>query len=322
MGKSKHDSTGSNGPRLTWAIAANGELVHISEVQRGLQCGCVCPMCHSDLVAKQGKVQEHHFAHAKGAECAHAVETALHLAAKDILAKRREIVLPAVEIHFPYSSRHIAVAPERRYLIEAIEVERKLQSIIPDVIVKIGGRRLLVEVTVTHGVGSEKLRKIRELGLSCVEIDLSDAERNLAREEIEKFVVDENSRKRWLHNVRADEEHRKLLSQATLLPSVYRGLALHVDRCPIPARTWKGKPYANVIDDCTGCEHMLTLGDVGVACDGFRTLGKPRPPETVVPRPPPQAFEHSEEEDPMRAVGRWLEAKMQGGQQRRGRVSY
>ena len=189
-------------------------------------------------------------------------------------------------------------------------MERKLQSIVPDVVVEISGRRLLVEVTVTHGVDGEKLRKIRELGLSCVEIDLSDAERSLAREELEKLVVDENSQKRWLHNVRAHEELRKLLSEATLLPSVYRGLALHVDRCPIPARTWKGKPYANVIDDCTGCEHMLTLGDIGVACDGFRALGKLRPPETVVPRPPPQAFEHPEEEDPMRAVVRWLEEQI------------
>ena len=116
MGRSKHKSIVRNGLQLTWAIGANGVLVHISEVERGLQCGCVCPMCRRDLVAKQGKVQEHHFAHDKGAECAHAVETALHLAAKDILAKRREIVLPAVEIHFPYSSRRIAIAPERRYL--------------------------------------------------------------------------------------------------------------------------------------------------------------------------------------------------------------
>ena len=195
---------------------------------------------------KTRKVQEHHFAHAKGAECAHSVETALHLAAKDILAKRREIVLPAVEIHFPYSSRHIAVAPERRYLIEAIEVERKLQSIIPDVIVKIGGRRLLVEVTVTHGVGREKLRKIRELGLSCVEIDLSDADRNLAREEIEKFVVDENSRKRL-----AAQRARRRRAQETVVPSDAPSFRISGTRAtggqmPDPGKDLEGKPYANV----------------------------------------------------------------------------
>ena len=56
---------------------------------------------------------------------------------------------------------------------------------------------------------------------------------------------------------------------------------------------------------------MLTAsGDVGVICDGFRALGRPRPPQTVVPRPPPEAFEHPEEEDPMRAVGRWIDEQI------------
>ena len=105
MRSRKHNSAERNGPQMTWAIGANGEPSHISEVERGLKCRCTCPMCRSDLVAKKGKVQEHHFAHAKGAECAHAVKTALHLAAKDILAKRREIVLPSVEIEFPHSPR-------------------------------------------------------------------------------------------------------------------------------------------------------------------------------------------------------------------------
>ena len=81
-------------------------------------------------------------------------------------------------------------------------------------------------------------------------------------------------------------------------------------------RTWKGEPYANVIDDGTGCGHMLTLEYIRVACDGFRALGKPPPPETVVPRQPAWAFDHPEEEDPMRAVGPWLKEKMQGVQSR------
>ena len=310
MPRDKPNGAGRSGFKLTWAVGANGEITHISEAENGLKCVCVCPTCDGALIAKQGKVVEHHFAHASGAECQHAVETALHLAAKEILAVRREFVLPAVEIHIPHTSRRIPIAPHRRYLIESVAVERKLGSIIPDLIVKINGRELLVEVTVTHGIDRDKLRKIRDLGVSCVEIDLSDNERGLAREELEKIVVDGIAHKRWLHNVRAEEMGRRMLSEATLLPSVHRGFAWHVDGCPIPARTWKRKPYANVIDDCTGCDHLLNASsDVGVICDGFRALGKPRPPQTAVPRPPPEAFEHPEEDDPMRAVGRWLDAQ-------------
>ena len=174
-----------------------------------------------------------------------------------------------------------------------------------NVIAQIKGRELLVE-TITHGVDDEKLKKIRELGLSCVEINLSDVQRDLSRENLEKMVVNDSSRKRWLHNVRADEVRKKMLSEATLLESVHRGFAVHADGCPIPATVWNEKPYANMIDDCTGCEHMLMLSfDVGVICDGFRTLGIP--PPARVPRPPPEAFEHPEEEDPMNAVGRCID---------------
>ena len=38
-----------------------GKLLHISEVPRGLACGCVCPACGDRLVARQGPLREHHF---------------------------------------------------------------------------------------------------------------------------------------------------------------------------------------------------------------------------------------------------------------------
>ena len=311
MARRKSESAGRHGAQLTWAVAENGELAHVSEVKNGLKCACTCPMCDGALVARQGKIKEHHFAHASGEECRHAAETALHLAAKDILAKRKEIVLPEVAVKGSYGFPRIVVAPQRRYAIESAEVERKTGSIIPDVIVEVSRRQLLVEVTVTHGVDDTKLTKIRELGLSCLEIDLSDAPRDLGREELEKIVVDGSAQKRWLHNVRANEARNRMLAEATLLPSVERGFAWHVDGCPIPARVWKGNAYANVIDDCIGCEHMLAAsGDVGVICDGFRALRRPRPTAERVPRPPPEAFEHPEEDDPMRAVGRWLDDQM------------
>ena len=320
MSRDKPNSTSRNSAKLTWAIGVNGELTNISEAKNGLKCACTCPACGGALVARQGKVREHHFAHASEKECCHAVETALHLAAKDIFAMRKELVLPAIKIPSrytrPYSKSYMdedspELVPQRCYSIESVTVEQRLGSIIPDVIVKINGRELLVEVTVTHGVDRAKLRKIRDIGLSYLEIDLSDTGRDLTREELEKIVVDEITNKRWLYNVRAEERGRRELSEGTLLFSVHRGFALHVDGCPIPARTWRGNHYANVIDDCTGCEHFLNAdGDVGVVCDGFRVLGKPQPPRAHGTRVPPEAFEHPEEDDPMRAVDYWLDKQI------------
>ncbi len=306
------DRAGRHVSLMRWGVAANGEPAHISEVRNGLKCACTCPVCDGSLVARQGRIKEHHFAHASGDECQRAAETALHLAAKDILAKRKEIVLPEVAMNASYGLPRIEIAPQQRYAIASAVMERKTGSIIPDVIVEVSGRRLFVEVTVTSGVDGAKLTKIRELGLSCIEIDLSEASYDLRREEIEKIVVDGSTQKRWLHNVRANEVRNKMLAEATLLETVYRGFAMHVDGCPIPARRWKGKAYANVIHDCIGCEHLLAEPSerAGVICDGFRALRRPRPTLPGALRPPPEAFEHPEEDNPINALNRWLAGKM------------
>lgn len=80
--------------RIPFAVGPDGEPVSIHEVPRGRACGCTCPACKAPLVAKQGAVVEWHFAHASGASCAGALESALHLAAKKILAEERRLLVP------------------------------------------------------------------------------------------------------------------------------------------------------------------------------------------------------------------------------------
>lgn len=42
---------------------ASGELVDVASVPRGRNCACICPSCHTPLVARQGELKEWHFAH-------------------------------------------------------------------------------------------------------------------------------------------------------------------------------------------------------------------------------------------------------------------
>jgi len=242
-----------------------GRLLHISEVPRGLACRCVCPACGSQLVARHGQVREHHFAHAAGNDCGTAVETALHLAAKEILASRKEIVLPGVRIQFVGKS--LTIAPERRYQLTSVVLERRLTDIVPDVVAHVANHPLLIEVRVTHGIEAQKLARIQSLDISTIEIDLSAAPRDLSRKDLEQLVVGSGAHKRWIHNAVASHRRRQLVSEATVRETIYRGLALHVDGCPLPARVWRGKPYANVIDDCASCEHALEIEDGRVICD-------------------------------------------------------
>lgn len=43
---------------FSWAEDAQGKMVHVDDVPRGLACGCVCPCCHEKLLARHGDVKD------------------------------------------------------------------------------------------------------------------------------------------------------------------------------------------------------------------------------------------------------------------------
>jgi hypothetical protein len=124
----------------------DGQLCHIDEVERGLRCGCVCPGCEAPLVARLGAKNAHHFAHASGAACEGAYESALHLAAKAVLQEEMHIVLPPVTAKLANNRAPVEFAPEKDHTIESIALERKLGSTIPDVTAVISGQKLAIEI--------------------------------------------------------------------------------------------------------------------------------------------------------------------------------
>lgn len=72
---------------LTYALNSEGKLVHVDDVPKGKNCGCICPACKEKLQAKKGPQKAHHFAHQPGVDCPNALETTLHLLAKDKIQK-------------------------------------------------------------------------------------------------------------------------------------------------------------------------------------------------------------------------------------------
>ena len=48
---------------FSWAENAEGKMVHVDDVPRGLECNCTCPHCHEQLLARHGRVNAHGFAH-------------------------------------------------------------------------------------------------------------------------------------------------------------------------------------------------------------------------------------------------------------------
>ena len=174
---------------LTYAVGRNGHLVHVDDVPNGEVCGCTCPECGSKLIAKnKGRHNQHHFAHVGGSDCVGAVESALHLMAKEILSEHKKIMLP----QYP-----LQVAAVR--LFQSIEVESydKELSLRPDCVGYTAGQKLWVEFKRSHEVDTDKAAKIKSAKIECVEIDINACP--LDPSEMKKFLEESSENRQWIY---------------------------------------------------------------------------------------------------------------------------
>ena len=174
---------------LTYALNADNRLMYINDVPNGLECNCICPGCKEKLIAKNdGKVREHHFAHASNKECITGYQTMIHLLAKAIIVNKR--ILPGFGIN------------NKPVVASQIGCEVRLNdlNIIPDVIalapVQINYNYIgsiqkeipfIIEIYVTHKVDEEKAMIIKDSGIPAIEIDLSKSEATTAEELIKEI---------------------------------------------------------------------------------------------------------------------------------------
>lgn len=179
-------------PYLTYALDANGKLIHVDCVSTGLACKCFCPHCKNKLIAKNGGNRKiHHFAHSNGTDCVGAIESALHKMAKDILQEHKLIMLPLVQQN-KTGSRIVFNKVEE-------EVFNKELSLRPDCIgYTENGQIIWVEFKRTHEVDVKKAGKIISAKIDCVEIDLNSCELDPIK--VRDFIENSYEGRKWIYN--------------------------------------------------------------------------------------------------------------------------
>lgn len=255
--------------KLIYALK-DGNIVSIDEVQSGKDCGCVCPACGDELIAHKGQKRMHHFKHRSSEDCEYGYESSLHLAAKDILSRSKKMVIPPIYVEFPQSGKpKELISKERKIPIDDVELEKRFDDIIPDIVVYSGDKYFFIEIYVTHPIDDEKLKKLKEKNISTIEIDLSKIKRDISVEELSDILLKTSPQKSWKYNAVSGKWYQRFVKASDKMPLTQRGLALHVDGCPIGIRNWKGKNYANFVDDCTGCEYCISYAHEGyILCSG------------------------------------------------------
>lgn len=165
---------------MYFARSAAGSIVDVTQVPRGSACGCVCLGCSSPVLAKQGKVNAWHFGHDSGAFRRACAETALHLAGKELLHELNEILVPkvyctvtAVDVLTREHMQTVeAAASSFKYSTCSVEHTtgtRRLDALLESA----DGRRLGIEIQVTHKVGEQKSQDLMSLNAPVLELDLS-----------------------------------------------------------------------------------------------------------------------------------------------------
>lgn len=227
----------------------DNKVVHISELVDSnyrKNNEFFCCSCNDKLTPRLGKHNKWHFSHKKS-NCSKALETGLHLFAKNVLEDSKKITLPELCVfnfsyyegrkdfsydvaakynkndtillhddkgHHYYESigdydDKAIICKEREYYFESVMIEQRCGDIIPDIILYLNNKPLLVEVFVTHKVDEIKLSKIKLSRLSTIEIDLSKYKDNFLNVdvvELKRIIIEQTDNKIWLYNDKAENK--------------------------------------------------------------------------------------------------------------------
>ncbi|WP_270828782.1 hypothetical protein [Aeromonas sp. QDB20] len=152
---------------MTRALDDNGHIVDVKDVVSGKACNCTCIGCQGAVWAMKGQVKAHYFAHEPNSieqnSCTWKPETEIHILAKEVLATDRQLLLPIGTIN----------PIHKNIVFDEMVCEVYEGRVIPDVIGFIDGEKVLIEVAVTHFCDRGKIKELKRVNATCVELDLS-----------------------------------------------------------------------------------------------------------------------------------------------------
>ena len=216
----------------------NNNLVYIDDVDNGLSCNCICPICGEQLVAYNGGTkQSHHFQHYNGNEHDIHPMTRIHMLATYILAQKCTIIERTysqyVKEYIPYNRflKYAQMNNPKDVVISLIdgqsEFSRTYNGKRIQYDVYYPNEQFAIEIKVTHAVEPEKWKLIRKLGDSCLEIDLSSVPRDISyqslRNYLDKLVIINNQKLYSnYHNTWNNRNIRYKYSEGSLITEQYK----------------------------------------------------------------------------------------------------
>lgn len=157
---------------LEFGIKKNTDkFVHVNSVPNGIKCGCICPECEDDLIAKNNcKDKSNHFAHVNLVEGRACLMTQLHLAAQNYFLNIAKFNLPKVLL--TYDGR-VLTAPSKTINITSSKLEAPFGKFRADVLLETDIGQIVIEISVTHESEKPKIKYYKENEIPSLEYDLA-----------------------------------------------------------------------------------------------------------------------------------------------------
>lgn len=216
----------SNKVKIQYGLR-DGKMVSVEDLaehERGLKCGCTCSLCGGKLEARIGLIRAKHFAHRKNSDCPidYARESELHYLAKEIIEEEKCLLFPPIRVaanqtpifqtlsqeeQEKYKDNSLSFRGSDRLIhFDSVELEKRVGTIVPDIIAKCGDTEYIIEIAITHFIDGEKEEKIKKLGIPTLEVDLSLYEDEpITKEELKEILCRKSFHKRWIIS-NADDE--------------------------------------------------------------------------------------------------------------------
>lgn len=222
--------------RNPFAMNENNEMIYIKTGDvnnKEKYKNCYCPECGEKLIPRMGEKNKWHFSHLSNKQCNGNFETSLHLYAKELIKRNNKILLPDITVGEYIEDNKMDTAflkdmhkwenenqeritdklfiKENIYQYKWIENEVKIDDFIPDCIVEIGGKKLAVEIYVTHEVDKEKEEKVKKSKIDMIEICLDDIKEEMQEEgfDLNRYIL-YNATRWWINKTKVESEEKNL----------------------------------------------------------------------------------------------------------------
>lgn len=253
-----------------------GELKHISEVQRGAACGCVCVSCGKPLQARKGDQRRHHFAHISNYDCMYASEVSVYKALAELLKRKRVLELPAITLSFPSWGRDYEVLKAEQSLsLESVTFECEPLQYPPMLMVEAAGSRLRLLIDFGSYYTEDDLEgfvnEAKSEGHSLVLFQfppIGQAEA-FTPDALERCISSLEVSRGWLRSALRDKWIERYQSKSVQPPEWGMGY-----ECPLHVGWYKGK-YSARYEDCVYCRYNVAPILPGCRCmavSGIRTI--------------------------------------------------